>query len=340
MSDVVISADELRKLATGALVAGGMVEEDARKCAEVLVLADMFGLRTHGISRVSQYLDRVRVGGIDPRATVEVTKVAPGLALVNGNNGIGPLIGMKALDAVLGMAKDVGIAAAFVRGSNHFGPIIPYAFIGAEAGMATIIASNATTTIAPFGGRDTRVGNNPMGIGVPSPKGTPVILDLAMSVAARAKIRQLLKAQKPIPADWATDKDGKPTTDPAAALDGFLLPFGGHKGYGLAVMMDMLTGLLSGAAYLTHVQAWDKNPEAAQNLGHFFIAIDVSRLGPSDWLEDRMNDFKSILRGTPPADPAAPVMLPGDREMAAYHRQKIAGVSVARVDYEAICSLA
>jgi LDH2 family malate/lactate/ureidoglycolate dehydrogenase len=340
MTDAVIAEAELLPLATRALVAGGMRAEEAAAAARVLVLADLFGLRTHGISRVGQYLDRVKLGGIDPAAEVAVERVAPALAVVNGNNGIGPLVGMRALDAAMEGARAAGIGAALARGSNHFGPIMPYAHIAAEAGFATIVASNATTTIAPTGGKDTRLGNNPIGFGVPNPGGDPVILDMALSVAARAKIRTLAERGEPMPEGWATDAEGRPTTDPRAALQGFLLPVGGHKGYGLAVMVDLFAGLLSGAAYLTHVRAWDKDPGAAQDLGHLFIAIDTARLGPQEWLRKRMADFAGILHATPPADPAAPVLLPGEREMGAMHRQRREGVRVAAKDLERLRALA
>ncbi|MBP0445090.1 Ldh family oxidoreductase [Roseomonas sp. SSH11] len=340
MSETALPEADLLDLATRALTAGGMLAEEAALVARVLVLADLFGVRTHGISRVAQYLDRVRIGGIDARADVATLRVAPGLATVDGRNGIGPLVGMRALEAAMEGARAAGIGAAFARGSNHFGPIMPYALLAAEQGFASIIASNATTTIAPWGGKDTRVGNNPIGIGVPNPGGDPVILDMALSVAARAKIRALAQRGELIPEGWATDSEGKPTTDPKAALSGFLLPVGGHKGYGLAVMVDLLAGLLSGASYLTHVQAWDKNPGAPQNLGHVFILIDTSRLGSAEWLRDRMADFAAILHETPAADSASPVMLPGEREMAAYARGRTEGVRVATADIERLRELA
>jgi len=340
MIETVIPERELLDLATRALARGGMREAEAALTARVLVLADMFGVRTHGISRVAQYLDRVRVGGIDAQAEVQVARMAPGLSMVDGRNGIGPLVGMKALEAAMESARSVGIGAAFARGSNHFGPILPYAFLAAQEGFASIIASNATTTIAPWGGKDTRVGNNPMGIGMPNPGGDPIILDIALSVAARAKIRKLLQQGQPMPEGWAADADGKPTTDPKKGLEGFLLPVGGHKGYGLAVMVDLLAGMLSGAAYLTHVQAWDKNPEAAQNLGHVFILIDTAKLHAADWMRDRMADFGAILRSTPAADPAQPVMAPGDREMAMHAKARQDGVTVATADLDMVRELA
>jgi LDH2 family malate/lactate/ureidoglycolate dehydrogenase len=335
-----IGEGALLSLATRALTAGGMREAEAALVARVLVLADLFGLSTHGISRVPQYLSRVKVGGIDAAAAVQVTRVMPALAMVDGRNGIGPLVGMMALEAALEGARACGIGAAFARGSNHFGPIAPYSMIAAEQGFATFIASNATTTIAPSGGKDTRVGNNPLGIGVPNPGGDPVLLDMALSVAARAKIRSLAAAGQPMPEGWATDADGQPTTDPKAALAGFLLPVGGHKGYGLAVMVDLLAGLLSGASYLTRVSAWDKAPEVAQDLGHVFIAIDAAKLVPAEILRTRMADFIDIIHTTPPADPTHPVMVPGEREMQSLHRQRAEGVRVASTDLAKLRELA
>ena len=340
MSEATLPEDRLLALATRALELGGMRAGEAAEAARILVLADLCALRTHGISRVVQYLDRVRLGGIDPRAEVQVTRVAPALAVVDGRNGIGPLVGMRGLHAALDGARSAGIGAAFVRGSNHFGPIMPYALIAAEAGFGTIIASNATTTIAPWGGKDTRIGNNPLGIGVPNPGVAPIILDMALSVAARAKIRDLAARGEKMPEGWATDAEGRPTNDPQAALKGFLLPVGGHKGYGLAVMVDLLAGLLSGAAYLTHVRAWDKDPGIAQDLGHVFIAIDTARLGPQEWLKERMADFAQILHDTPAADPSRPVLLPGEREMVAMARQRREGVRVAATDLRRLEELA
>jgi ureidoglycolate dehydrogenase (NAD+) len=154
------------------------------------------------------------------------------------------------------------------------------------------------------------------------------MLDMAMSVVARAKIRNALKRQESIPDTWATDAHGKPTTDPRAALDGFLLPIGGHKGYGLALVVDLLAGLLSDAAYLTHVKSWVDAPDEPQNLGHFFILIDTTRLGSSGWLKDRMTDFASILHASPPVETSSPVIVPGEIEMKKMQRYLRDGVPV------------
>jgi LDH2 family malate/lactate/ureidoglycolate dehydrogenase len=226
------------------------------------------------------------------------------------------------------LARQVGVGIVFARASNHFGPVAPYSLIAAEAGFASIIGSNASTTIAPWGGRDARLGNSPVGFCVPNPGGQPVILDMALSVVARAKIRNAAKRGEAIPPTWATDRDGRPTTDPNAALEGFLLPIGGHKGYGLALIVDLFAGLLSGAAFLTHVSSWSDNPEAPSDLGHFFFLIDCARLGPADRLAERMREFAAIIHDTPPADPASPVLLPGEIELGRLERHRRDGIAI------------
>ena len=305
----------LAGLATRALAGLGLEAGDAADCARILVLGELMGLSTHGVGRIESYGERIDLGGIKARPAIRVERVAPAMARVDGDNGVGPLVGMRALQAAIALARETGVGAVFARASNHFGPVAPYSLIAAEAGFASIIGSNATTTIAPTGGREARLGNSPVGFCVPNPGGRPVILDMALSMVARAKIRNAAKRGESIPPTWATDREGNPTTDPKAALDGFLLPIGGHKGYGLALIVDLFAGLLSGAAYLTHVSSWSDNPEAPQDLGHFFFVIDASRLGPADWLAARMRDFAAILHDTPPADPAAPVLLPGEIEL-------------------------
>jgi LDH2 family malate/lactate/ureidoglycolate dehydrogenase len=215
-----------------------------------------------------------------------------------------------------------------VRNANHFGAIAPYCFLAAQEGFATIIGSNASTTIAPTGGRATRLGNNPLAIGVPRPGGRPVILDMAMSVVARGKIRAALERGERIPDTWATDREGKATTDPKSALEGFLLPFGGYKGYGLALMVDLLAGVLSGAAYLTHVNSWVDAPQSPGNLGHFFIAIDTAPLGSAEWLAERAADFAHIVHDTPRADAGRPVVLPGEIELDRLERQRRDGIDI------------
>jgi len=319
---------ELTSLGVRALEGLGLRGADAEAVARILVMGDLFGHGTHGVLRLESYGRRIDAGAIRAEAQPRVEPVAPAIAKVDGNGAIGPLVGMRALEAAQERARELGIGLALVRNGNHFGAIGPYCYLAAQQGFATIIGSNASTTIAPTGGREERLGNNPLAIGVPRPGGDPVILDMAMSVVARGKIRAAAKKGSAIPATWATDREGRPTTDPAAALEGFLLPFGGYKGYGLALMVDLLAGVLSGGAYLTHVKSWLDQPTEPGNLGHFFIAIDTRRLGSGEWLAQRVADFAAIVHGTPRADPAQPVRLPGEIELENLARHRAAGIEI------------
>ena len=330
MTEALISEDSLLELAGSALVGLGMETGDAGDAARLLVYADMFGIHTHGVERILSYGQRLKIGGIKARPDISSTPLTPSIISIDGDNGLGPLVGMRALEAAMKAAKTTGLALALVRGSNHFGPISPYSFIAAQNGFATLIGSNATTTIAPWGGSEAKLGNNPFGFGLPNPGGDPFMLDMAMSVVARAKIRSAAAQARPIPDSWATDSDGNPTTDPAAALNGFLQPVGGHKGYGLALAVDLIAGLLSGAAYLTHVKSWVDTPEEPQNLGHYFLLIDVGKLGSPDWLGTRVRDFTTILHDTPPSDPNAPVLVPGELEMKSFRRAQANGISLGQ----------
>ena len=327
-SHVSVSEAELTDLGVKSFQGLGLAQKDAQDVCRVLLLADLFGLSTHGLSRVESYGERLEVLGINPRPNITVERVAPALVKVDGDNGVGPLVGMRSLEAATAVAREYGVGIALARGSNHFGPVSPYAYIAAQAGFASMIGSNATTTIAPWGGSDARLGNSPLGFGVPNPGGAPFMLDMAMSVVARAKIRNAFKRGEAIPDTWATDKLGSPTTDPGQALDGFLLPIGGHKGYGLALLVDMFAGLLSGAAYLTHVKSWVDAPEEPQNLGHFFILIDTKVLGSTQWLASRMNDFAAILHGSPAADAGKPVLVPGEIELGKMASQRQHGIQI------------
>lgn len=323
-----MTEQELQRLAEAAFRGLGIRARDAEDTARILVLADLFGHPTHGVSRIGSYGERLEIGGINKAPLIRVEDAAPAIALVDGDNGLGPVVGTRALEEAKARARHLGVGVALARGSNHFGAVGPYCWLAAQEGFASIIGSNATATIAPTGGREARLGNSPIGFGIPGGDGPPVILDMALSVVARAKIRAALARGEAIPDTWATDRDGRPTTDPRSALEGFLLPIGGYKGYGLALIVDLLAGLLSGASYLTRVSSWSEDPGKPQDLGHFFILVDAARLGTREWLRERMADFARLLHETPPADAARPVRLPGEIELASLERQRREGLAI------------
>ncbi|MGD1877648.1 MAG: Ldh family oxidoreductase [Kiloniellaceae bacterium] len=323
-ASVTRTAEELRGLAVAALSATGVPPRQAAWTADILVEGDLMGLGTHGVLRLVSYCERLRLGGIKAAAGIAVEPKAPSLALVDGDNGLGPAVAMTALEAGFEMAGATGIAYLGCRNSNHLGALAPYGLKACEKGFVLICGTNASTTIAPWGGREARLGNNPLAIAAPvltsagpgstGPDGPHFLLDMAMSVAARGKIRKAQSEGTAIPEGWAVDAAGKPTTDPAAALAGFLLPFGGHKGSGLSQAVDMLSGVLAGARFLTDISPWTDFPERPCGTGHFLLLIDPQRLLGAEAYAAAVTRFRDLVQGTPPADAAAPVQLPGQRE--------------------------
>ncbi|NIM29209.1 MAG: Ldh family oxidoreductase [Gammaproteobacteria bacterium] len=323
-----IDVSSLTALATDALCRAGVAHDDARVSGRILVEADMMGLGTHGVVRLPDYVNRLRLGGIDARAAVHIDRRGASVAIADGGNGLGTVVGTRALAAALEMVEASGIAYVGCRNSNHFGALAPYALQACEAGYVLIAGSNASTTMAPWGGKDKRIGNNPLCVAAPCADGTHFILDMAMSVAARGKIRAAQAAGAPIPPGWAVDRDGIATVDPGEALAGILLPIGAHKGSGLSMAVDILSGVLTGAGFLTGISSWSERPAEPSNLGHFFLLLDPARLVGRDTYASAMSRFQAIVLSTPPADPAQPVLLPGQLEQTRRRAALESGVAV------------
>ena len=333
--------EDLLAVASAALHRAGASEGHAAWCADILVEGDLMGLGTHGVLRVLSYCERIRLKGVKAEAEIKVEKKAPSLALVDGNDGLGPAVAMTALEAGLEMVAETGIAYIGCRNSNHLGALAPYGLKACERGYLLLCATNSSTTIAPWGGREAKLGNNPLSIAAPCPEAPHFLLDMAMSVAARGKIRRARDEGSAIPEGWAVDAAGKPTTDPVKALEGFLLPFGGHKGSGLSQAVDLLSGVLAGARFLTDISPWMEVPEKPSGTGHFFLLIDPQRLLGTEAYNQAMARFQHLIRSTAPADPDQPVQLPGEREQARRREALAQGVEIPAklmADLEALAS--
>lgn len=295
----------------------GVPSQAAKDSALVLATAEALGLRTHGVVRAAEYVRRMDVGGIS-RTEPEVAASSGPMSLVDAKNGVGPAAAMVAVRKVQKASEQFGMGMCLVRHSNHFGPAMPYSVLLAESGIASYVASNASPTMAAWGGTTPVIGNSPFGWGLPggAHNSRPILVDMALSQVARAKIRQAKQQNSSIPSDWATDSRGAATTDPEAALSGLLLPVGAHKGYGLSIAVDFMTGVLSGSGYSTTVNSWSSEPSTASNLGHIVIGMnmDVVRQFTPD-LDERIADFQQrLLVDRPLAD----VRLPGQSEYEKY----------------------
>lgn len=336
---IMISAEELSGLARQAFKNAGFPESDAEAAAEILVAADLMGISTHGVHRLDQYLKRVRAGMVRATPEIRVDDRAPALAILDGGDGQGQVIGARALELAMAKARANGVAYVAVKNSSHFGATAPYGFAATVAAMGLMCGTSASPAMAPFGGRDLKLGNNPLGFAAPRRAGAPFILDMAMSVAARGKMRRLRDAGEAMPPGWALDEAGRPTTDPAAGLDGFIQFVGGHKGYGLSLMVEILGGLLSGGRFLDDVgDMWaEKEP---QGVSHFFIAIDPIRLlGAGDYY-DRVESFVARIKSSAPFDDGGEVLIPGEPEFRAMEERRNKGIPLAAELLETVKRLA
>ncbi|MEM1430404.1 MAG: Ldh family oxidoreductase [Pseudomonadota bacterium] len=323
-----LSFDAAQAVARLAFQRAGVPEAAAEDAARILTLAEAMGLATHGLGRVRLYCDRIAAGGIAPAARITVEAPAPALRRIDGRNGLGPAVAEAARRAATDAARATGIGAAFVRNGTHLGALAPYLWLAAEQGFAALVTTNTAPMIAPAGGRAPRVGNNPLGIALPHPEGRHVMLDMALSMAARSRIRAAATAGQPIPEGWATDADGHPTTDSNAAMRGLLSAIGGAKGAHLAVMLDMLAGGLSGAAMLNEIPSLLETPSAQQNLGQMLVLIDAECLLPAGERAARLDAAAAIVARTPAVHPATPPRLPGARAIACLQQAQSKGIAL------------
>lgn len=324
-----IGIAEAATLAARAFGKAGVPGPQAQDAARILAMTEAMGIRTHGLARVAQYIDRIDKGGVDPAASITCEQVAPTICRVDGAGGLGPAIAETARRAAMDAARSLGLGAAFIRRGSHVGALAPYLHAAAEAGFACIFLTSTAPMIAPAGGRAARVGNMPVGIGVPHPEGRHMILDLALSTVARSRIRAAAAEGREIPPDWGTDAEGRPTTDPKAALSGLLRAIGGDKGAVLAVGLDVFIATLSGAAMLSEIPDAVARPEMAPGIGNVMILIDAARLGAPGDLGARLDDAATILAGTPAIDPGNPPRLPGAGALSRLATARAEGLSLA-----------
>jgi LDH2 family malate/lactate/ureidoglycolate dehydrogenase len=270
-----VNADELRVLITQLFEHVGMDAPDAGLLADSLVFADLRGIHSHGVLRVPEYVEKLTTKGVNPKGKPRLVKAFGGCVVVDGGNSMGQ-IGMHfAMNEVIQRANEHGIAAAAIRGSNHSGAMAYFAIEALPHDMIGIATTNALPTMAPWGGAEKIVGINPLGIAIPAGTELPIVHDAAFSGSSHGKIRIHHQKNIPIPEGWALDKDGNSTTDPAAALDGLLRPIGEFKGVSLALIMGILSSMLSGAAYGLELGNMEEGPKAGQD-GHFVAAIKIA----------------------------------------------------------------
>lgn len=325
----------------GMFVTAGMRPQDAAIVADNLVGSDCRGLFSHGLMRTRAYVKRLQTGSTDPIVTPEVVDRFGATAIVDGRNAMGQVVGEFAVEQAIEQAREHGVGVVGVRGSNHFGTCEYYAMKASAAHMIGIVATVSSHNImAPFGGAEGLIGNNPVGIAIPTRNAPPLVLDLAMSVAAGGKIRLAAETGGSIPEDWALDATGRPTTDPLAALEGTARPLAGYKGYGLAFIVAMLSAVLPGAAFGRDVTDLYRDFTRAQNVGHFVQAIDVGRFGDVEAFEERVDAAIELMHSAKRTAGVDHILVPGEREHLIALEQRAHGIAYPRAIVDDLNALA
>lgn len=320
-----LSASMLHSWASEILVAAGASLPAAEATATALIDANIRGLDTHGLVLLRLYLPRLKSGAIDGQAEPEVIKSLPGLVLVDARNGLGPYAATIATDLCCDRAGTNGATVALVRRSNHFGAASVYSEQAVRRGCAAVVLSNSDPGMAPRGSLGPVLGTNPLAIAVPARSGEIVpSLDMATSVVALGRVRATGRAGDRLPLGWAIGPDGEPTEDPELALGGSLLPFGEHKGFALAFMIDTLAGCLAGAQTSPSISA-DPDGLEPQHLGHVILAINVASVASAASFSSCVEALRDKVHTAERAEDVPPFLIPGEREarMAAERRTRI-----------------
>ncbi len=315
MSGTRFSHKEVHQLVVGILKKVNVPDKDAHEVAECLVKADLQGIGSHGVTRLPIYLKRMRQGVTKARPTITFD-CAPdkAMGLIDGDNGLGIVVGSKAMSHAIDLAGKFGIGAVGVKNSHHFGPAGHYVRKAVNHRMIGLATCNVPSVMAPFGGRKPFLGTNPLAVGIPAKKYPPLIFDMATSIVAHGKIIWAAQRKEPIPEGWAIDENGNPTTDSTAAMKGCVLPFGGPKGSALSLIFDILSGVLTGAAYGKNIGT-QVDFSRVQNIGHFFIVFNIGQFLDEDLFLERMDDLLDQLKSVPPAPGFSEVQAPGDPQI-------------------------
>lgn len=323
---VFVEHDEAEAFARALLAAHRVPKKDAATVAACLVLADLRGVETHGLVRLPGYLERVRRGLVNPKPRLLPKRVAPAAAALDGQNGFGFVIGRRAMAEAISLARKSGIGIVAVKRSTHFGMAALYVLQALDAGFVSMVFTNASRAMPPWGGRAALLGTSPLAVGAPGGKLAPFVLDMSPAVAARGKIRLAEKRGEKIPLGFALDGEGRPTNDPAEALKGVVLPIGGPKGSGLSMFMEIFGGVLSGAAFAGDVADQYKVFDRPQNVGHFFLAMRPDLFVSKNEYRSRMDTLAERVRACPRAEGFDEILLPGESEAREEAKRRKSGI--------------
>jgi L-2-hydroxycarboxylate dehydrogenase (NAD+) len=319
-----VAAPAIAAFIKDAIMADGMPAADAAKVAELMLEADLAGADAHGVFRLPQYIRRIRAGGVNPKAYITVENTAPATAIVDGDNAMGHLVMQRAADTAFALAKDTGVAWVGARRSNHAGAAGTYAAMALPHDMIGIYSAVANANHMPaWGAAESLLSTNPIAIAVPAGEEPPVVLDIATTVVSYGTVKAYKLQGKPMPEGWMVS-----ATDSARSAEGLLLPIGGHKGAGLALVLGLLAGVLNGAAFGREVVDFNADDESACNTGHFIIALDISRFIPLATFKSEIDRQLRDLKASPVLPGFDAIRLPGEQRQVRRAERMAKGVPV------------
>ncbi|MBN2308718.1 MAG: Ldh family oxidoreductase [Candidatus Hydrogenedentes bacterium] len=323
---MLVSADDLRAQVSAVFQGRGLSERDSGIIADSLIHANLRGTDSHGVMRVPHYIQRVDAGSINPRPVTRTERTGPATAVADGDHGFGHVTNWDAMGLAIEIARESGVGFVGVNHSNHCGALSFFAYRAIEAGLIGIVFTQTDKGVVPFGGRLPFCGTNPLCVGVPASSGAPVVLDMATSTVAGGHIYKARMENKPIPSTWALDADGAPTTDPHKAA--YWTPAAGAKGYGLGVIIDILTGILSGGTFGPHIPIMYGDMDKHRNLCHLVGALDYRRFAGGDFFRDQVAAMVGELHAAPAAEGFASVQAPGEPEHLCHLQRSRNGIPI------------
>lgn len=329
--DVKLDISNLRRFCENIFMKVGLSQEDAFTVADSLIFAELKGLDSHGIIRFPFYVQRLKEGGTNARPRIRKIKEKAASVLLDGDNGMGQVVGMYATRLAMKKAMKSGVCFVGVKGSSHYGVASYYTVKTAEENMIGLSISNSPPVMAAWGGAKNVIGNNPLSIATPYQTGKLIVLDIAMSVVAGGKVRLAAKKNEKIPLGWIIDQHGRNTQNPHDLSEGgALLPFGEHKGWGLAFMIEILAGVLTGAGMLGQIPLWFKDIRSKLNVGHCFMAIDIESFMDLQEFKARLNWVIQEIKPSPLAEGFKEILVPGEIELKIEEERKKTGISVSQ----------
>lgn len=339
MTTTTVTPSTLQAFSAALLTKAGMPLDDAVFSAHCLVQTNLWGIDSHGVLRLAIYVQRLRSRAVNPTPQIAALRGGLGLEVLDGDDGLGFVVGRAAMQRAMTLAQQFNIGAVGAVRSNHFGAAALYARMAAEQGLVGIAMTNVMPNMVAPGGAHPITGNNPIAIAIPTFGAFPFVLDISLSNVAGGKLLLASKKGEKIPLDWATDREGRPTDDPTVGFAGFLLPVGGHKGLGLSYVVDLLCGVLIGGAFQHALKSMYKQADEPSLTGHFMLALNPQALMSRAELQARMADFARTIHQSPMWDPGREMLLPGELEHRTALERQQSGIPLPAALVEELTAL-